>query len=55
VVRELPDDPAGYGRALYATLHELDALPVDSIVVEAVPRDVSWDAVADRLARASTL
>jgi L-threonylcarbamoyladenylate synthase len=54
LVRTLPEDPAGYARELYATLHELDAVPVDSIVVEVVPAEGPWTAVADRLARAST-
>jgi len=54
IVRALPEDPTGYARLLYATLHELDGLSVDSIVVEAVPEDEPWRAVADRLARAST-
>jgi L-threonylcarbamoyladenylate synthase len=49
----LPRDPASYARALYATLHDLDAR-VTSIVVEAVPEGDSWRAVVDRLTRAST-
>jgi L-threonylcarbamoyladenylate synthase len=52
-VRALPDEAAGYARELYAALHELDGLPVDSIVVEAVPEQEGWRAVADRLTRAS--
>jgi L-threonylcarbamoyladenylate synthase len=55
--RELPDDPEGYARLLYATLHDLDDAGVEAIVVEDVPRDAAesdaWLAVADRLARAS--
>jgi L-threonylcarbamoyladenylate synthase len=54
LVRTLPEDPAGYARELYATLHELDAVPVDAIIVEAVPAEGPWRAVADRLARACT-
>jgi L-threonylcarbamoyladenylate synthase len=53
VMMALPSDAVGYARALYATLHELDARSVDSIVVEAVPDDGEWHAVADRLLRAS--
>jgi L-threonylcarbamoyladenylate synthase len=52
LIRVQPEDPAGYARALYATLHDLDALSVDSIVVEAVPAGGPWRAAADRLARA---
>ncbi len=53
VVRSMPRDPAGYARALYATLHELDDACVDVIVVQAVPSDEAWWAIADRLARAT--
>jgi L-threonylcarbamoyladenylate synthase len=50
----LPDDAAGYGRLLYASLHDLDDQGVCAIVVEAVPDEPAWWAVADRLARGST-
>jgi L-threonylcarbamoyladenylate synthase len=52
--RVLSADPAGFGRALYATLHELDDAHVDVIVVESVPGQDSWWAVADRLVRGSS-
>jgi L-threonylcarbamoyladenylate synthase len=42
-----------YARALFATLHALDETGVDAVVVEAVPDDDAWLAVADRLRRAS--
>lgn len=47
----LGDDPLAYAHALYATLHALDADGVDAIVVEPVPDDERWAAVADRLRR----
>ena len=50
---ELPDDPAEYGRMLYAALHTLDELGCRRILVEAVPEAPIWAAIADRLARAS--
>jgi L-threonylcarbamoyladenylate synthase len=53
-VRLLPDDAAGYGASLFATLHELDEADVDAIVVEAVPDDEAWLAIRDRLARAAS-
>jgi L-threonylcarbamoyladenylate synthase len=53
LVRALPASPPDYARALYATLHELDDSRVDSIVIERVPEDEAWLAIADRLARAS--
>jgi L-threonylcarbamoyladenylate synthase len=51
--RMLPAEPAGYARALYAALRELDAAGSDMIVVEAVPASAEWLAVADRLRRAA--
>jgi L-threonylcarbamoyladenylate synthase len=49
----LADDPAGYARDLYATLHDLDAARLDAILVESVPSTDPWRAVADRLSRAA--
>jgi L-threonylcarbamoyladenylate synthase len=49
---ELPADPHGYARLLYASLHTLDALGCARILVEAVPEEPAWAAVADRLRRA---
>ncbi|HEX4446179.1 MAG TPA: L-threonylcarbamoyladenylate synthase, partial [Polyangiaceae bacterium] len=53
VLRVLPRDAIAYARALYGTLHDLDDEPVGAIVVQDVPADASWWAVADRLARGS--
>jgi L-threonylcarbamoyladenylate synthase len=49
----LPDDAAGYGRALYASLHALDDAGAAVIAVESPPDDEAWLAVADRLRRAA--
>lgn len=49
----LPEEPAAYGAALFAALHEVDAAAVDLLVVEAVPDAPAWWAVRDRLARAA--
>ncbi|WP_437575451.1 L-threonylcarbamoyladenylate synthase [Sorangium sp. So ce887] len=49
----LPADPAGYAAALYAALHRLEDAGCDVIVIAAVPEDPAWDAVRDRLTRAS--
>jgi len=54
LVRTLPRDPAQYARKLYGTLHDLDDAGCDSIVVQGVPHDEAWWAVADRLRRGST-
>ncbi len=45
--------PAEYGRALYAALRELDRAGAARILVEGVPADEPWAAIADRLARAA--
>jgi len=53
VWRQLPNRPAEYGRALYAALRELDRTDASRIIVESVPADESWAAIADRLGRAA--
>jgi L-threonylcarbamoyladenylate synthase len=52
VVR-LPEDAPGYARELYAALRELEDAGCDAIVIEDVPQTPAWDAVRDRLSRAS--
>ncbi len=52
-LRQLPDEPEGYARGLYAALRELDQAGNDLIVVEAISREPGWAAVADRLRRAA--
>ena len=52
-VVELPTDPIGYAAGLYAALHALDIDRVDRIIVELPPEGDAWQAVHDRLARAS--
>jgi L-threonylcarbamoyladenylate synthase len=52
--RVMPRDPQRYAKELYATLHELDEQDVRAIVVERVPLDEAWSAVADRLVRAAS-
>ena len=51
--RALPADPAAAGAALYALLHELDRAGLARIVVEAPPAAPGWEAIADRLRRAT--
>ena len=53
-VLKLPADAAGYARGFFAALHDLDDAGVDAVVVENVPGDDAWWAVADRLKRGST-
>lgn len=52
-IRQLPHDPASFARALYAELHQSDDLDPDLIVVEAPPSNPVWQAIWDRLRRAS--
>jgi L-threonylcarbamoyladenylate synthase len=54
MLRAMPRDPAQYARLLYRTLHDLDDLGVDAIVVQGVPDDEAWWAVADRLRRGAS-
>jgi L-threonylcarbamoyladenylate synthase len=49
----LPDDPVAFAAELYAALHALDDLGVETILVEDVPADEAWAAVRDRLQRAA--
>lgn len=51
--RVLPANAAEYGARLYATLHDLDQLGLDRIVIDLLPASEEWLAVRDRLARAS--
>ena len=48
----LPNDPIGYGQALYTSLRRLDADDYGRILIEAVPETEPWRAVRDRLCRA---
>jgi len=49
----MPATPAGYAARLYGLLHELDREGWDWIAVEAPPESAAWEAVRDRLRRAS--
>ena len=50
---QAPADAAGFAHDLYARLRELDKLGAQRILVERVPEEPEWDAVRDRLQRAS--
>jgi L-threonylcarbamoyladenylate synthase len=51
---DMPPAPAEYAAALFATLHELDRLGLDRILVTLPPETEEWLAVRDRLRRAAT-
>jgi L-threonylcarbamoyladenylate synthase len=46
-------DPKDYAHDLYATLRELDKKNYQQIVIESVPVSDEWDAIRDRLGRAT--
>ena len=52
-VIELPADSLIYAQNLYAKLRELDALKLDLIVVEKPPQNEAWQAINDRLSKAT--
>ena len=49
----LPADPEAYARHLYAALRQLDAEGADRILIEAPPADAAWNAIRDRVQRAT--
>jgi len=49
----MPPDPAAYAHRIYSVLQELDRARVDTIYVEEPPATPEWEAVRDRLRRAS--
>lgn len=51
--RRQPADAETAARHLYDTLHQLDALGVQTILVEMPPDTPEWRAVRDRLTRAA--
>jgi len=50
----MPDDARAYAHSLYAALRRADACELERILIETVPDDRAWDAVRDRLTRASS-
>ena len=50
----MPHDAINYARELYAALHQLDEAGVELILIEEVPNVPAWEAVRDRLKRATT-
>ena len=52
-VSVIPHDAEAFARALYAELHECDESGAELIIIEALPETNEWQAIADRLRRAS--
>lgn len=53
VFRPAPAQAAAYAQMLYATLRELDALQLKRIYIAAPPEGLAWEAIRDRLSRAT--
>ena len=49
----MPNDPAAYAQKLYAALRELDGARCGTILIESPPETSAWDAIRDRLSRAT--
>lgn len=50
---KMPSNAAAYAHDLYAVLREQDARQLKYIFIEAVPETAEWDAIRDRLSKAS--
>ncbi|MEQ1823031.1 MAG: L-threonylcarbamoyladenylate synthase [Fimbriimonadaceae bacterium] len=50
---QMPSDPISYGARLYDYLHKLDAMGVKVIKIQLPPDTADWEAVMDRLRKAS--
>jgi L-threonylcarbamoyladenylate synthase len=49
----MPRDPTAYAQKLYASLRELDGTGRDAILIETPPAEPAWEAVLDRLRKAT--
>ena len=49
----MPKEPREYARHLYGALRELDTAGCSTILVESPPETAEWDAIRDRLSRAT--
>ena len=49
----MPRDPVAYAQKLYASLRELDGAGCEAILIEAPPAEPGWEAVLDRLRKAT--
>jgi L-threonylcarbamoyladenylate synthase len=53
-VVQMPSAPAEYAASLYTKLHEADAANYAWIAVDSPPETPDWEAIHDRLTRASS-
>jgi L-threonylcarbamoyladenylate synthase len=52
-VNVIPHDPEAFARAIYSQLHECDNAGAEVMIVECLPNQDEWKAIADRLNRAA--
>lgn len=52
-LQPMPDSAKDYAQKLYQTMRMLDHQQFKHIIIEAVPQDEEWEAIRDRLAKAS--
>lgn len=50
----MPKDPSLYAAMLYAALNQLDQSAPEVIYVEKLPEDAAWEAIVDRVSKASS-
>jgi L-threonylcarbamoyladenylate synthase len=51
--RKMPMNPVAYAASFYNAMYELDKIGVDEIYVELPPEGPEWEAIHDRLRKAS--
>ena len=49
----MPEEAESYARSLYSALRYADTMNVARILIEKVPESIEWEAVRDRLSRAT--
>ena len=49
----MPREPRAYAHRLYAALRELDGANCGAILIESPPETAEWEAIRDRLSRAT--
>lgn len=49
----MPQEADAYARSLYSALRYADAMHTDFILIERVPNSIEWEAVRDRISRAT--
>jgi len=53
-IKRLPGDPRGAMANIYATLHDLDSIGCQNVLVQEPPQSDEWLAMRDRLSRAAS-